>query len=57
MRDPFDEHCDQMEHELDSDHAPIVQNDPWLNQHALSGPALGQDVQSACFCLTFNMFQ
>ena len=28
------------------DHAPIVQNDPWLNQHAFSGPALVQDVQN-----------
>ena len=53
MHDPFDEHYDQMEHELDSDHAPIVQNGPWLNQHAFSGPALDQDTQNDLFLSDF----
>ena len=29
-----------------SNHAPIAEHDPWLNQHALSGLALHQDVQN-----------
>ena len=51
MHDPFDEHYDQMEHELDSDHAP--QNGPWLNQLAFSGPALDHDAQSDLFLSDF----
>ena len=45
MHDPFDDHYDQMEH----DHAPIVQNGPWLNQLAFSGPALDHDAQNDLF--------
>ena len=51
MHDPFDEHYDQMEHELDSDHAP--QNGPWLNQLAFSGPALDHDAQNDLFLSDF----
>ena len=49
MHDPFDDHYDQMEH----DHAPIVQNGPWLNQLAFSGPALDHDAQNDLFLSDF----
>ena len=45
-----------MEHELDSDQAPIVQNGPWLkgsNQLAFSGPALDHDAQNDLFLSDF----
>ena len=51
MHDPFDEHYDQMEHELDSDHAP--QNGPWLNQLAFSGPTFDHDSQNDLFLSDF----
>ena len=50
MHDPFDDHYDQMEHELDSDHAPIVQNG---HQLAFSGPALDHDAQNDLFLSDF----